>query len=329
MKDFSIVIASREVNEFPCKCGDKVKNNAASAPMGLWATLHSCEIDLENSGLDYDYSLMINGCEKPHPDTTNILYYMREAKKLAYFGKSKEALSPPLARQSAVENCDGKYLFFFDNHCLVKPGYFKRALEMMEKYEMDMLHSTTRFYSGQPDNFHYKLLLKKNFWAESVCTPTDPINPYKIACGGHGGFVVKRSAFNDVGGYKWDGFKGYGGEETYFDLKMWLMGKTNWIDPQLIHYHYAGNRGYSRHYTDDYFTNMLSVANIIGGNKWMNMVYENLSTKHFKMQTGKSMFDLMMDAEDISKEHAAWLAANRVRTLDEQLAYFDEHKIAY
>lgn len=329
MKDFSIVIAQREVNDFACKCGQRVNNQASSAPMGLWATIHSVEIDLENSGYDYDYALCVNGCDKPHPDTTNLLHYIEKAKKLAYFGKEKEALSPPLARQKAVDHCDGKYVFFFDNHCLVKPGYFKRALEMLEKYEMDMLHSTTRFYTGEADNFHYKLLLKKNFWAEAMVTPVDPINPYKIACGGHGGFVVKRSAFNDVGGFYWDGFKGYGGEETYFDLKMWMMGKNNWIDPQLIHYHYAGNRGYHRHYTDDYFTNMMAVANIIGGEKWMNIVYSNLSTKHFKMQTGKSMFDLLMDAEERSKVHAKWLAENRIRTLDEQLAYFAANNIAY
>lgn len=333
MKDFSIIIASREVNHFDCECGKKVKNYAASAPMGLWATVHSIASDLEDSGFDYDFSITVNGCDKdtgkPHPDTANLLYYLRDAHRLAYFGKFVEPMSPPLARQVAVENCDGKLLFFFDNHCLVKAGYFKRAVEMVEKYGMDMLHSTTSFYTGQPHNYHYKLLLKKNFWAESVVTPRDPENPYKVACGGHGGFVVVRKAFEEVGGYKWDGFKGYGGEETYFDLKMWLMGKTNWLDPKLIHYHYAGNRGYRRHYTDDYFINMMAVANIIGGEKWMQTVYSNLSTKHFKMLTDKSMYDLMAEAEARSKEHAAWLASKRVRTLDELLTYFDANNVAY
>jgi glycosyltransferase involved in cell wall biosynthesis len=331
VKDFSIVIAHREVNTLDCKCGEKVHNGACSGPMGLWTTLHSIESDLEDSSFDYDYSIYLNGVgKKLHPDTFNLLYYLGAQKKLTYKETSSAPVSAPTARQTAVEHCDGKYIFFFDNHIIVKPGYFKRAIEMMERYDMDMLHSTARFFAGQPDTYHYCLHLERNFWAEAAMADraTSLTDPYRIAAGGHGGFVVRRKLWEEIGGY-WSGFEGYGGEEMYFDLKAALLDKKNWIDPKLIHYHYAGNRGYFRHYSDDFFINMMSCANIIGGQKWLDIVQGSFACNYFKVRTGASIFELGMQAYERSRDHAKWLDGIRKRSLDEQLALFKEQHIAH
>jgi hypothetical protein len=328
-KDFSIIIAHRDINTIECSgCHKKLGNTASSAPLGLWATIHSIESDLEGSGFDYDYSIVVNGVEKEHPDTFNLLWYVNDAKKLALRRRLDEPVAPPLARQMAVEESTGKVLFFFDSHILVHKGYFKRAFESMDKYGMDMLHSTTRFFLGSPDTFHYNLHLQRNFWAEASLTPPDANNPYRIAAGGHGGFVVPRSIWNEVGGYGWEGFKGYGGEEMYFDLKMALLGKNNWLDPKLVHYHYAGNRGYQRHYTDEFFVNMMGVANIIGGSEWMETVQKSFADHYLKMKTKRTIFDLMLEAEEKSRDHAAWMQSKRLRTLDEQLLWFKQNNIA-
>lgn len=330
LKDITIIVAHRDVNEFPCtSCSDgKAINAAASAPLGLWATLHSCMEDLSNTGFSYEIRVITNGTEKPHSDTRNVLHWLNQTKYLTFSEHSIDPLSPPVARQRATVGATGKYLFFFDNHILVKPGYFKRAIESMEKYNMDMLHSTTRFFFGEKDCYHYTLRLEKNFWAES-CFEKQRDEPYRIACAGHGGFIVRRDVWEEVGGYNWPNFKGYGGEEIYFDLKMWLLGKNNWVDPQLLHYHFAGNRGYPRHYTDDFFVNMLGVANIIGGEKWLYKVQKNFTKNYFKVNTGMTIFDLMVEAKSRSKEHAAWLTEKRQLTLDELLVYFKDNSIAH
>jgi hypothetical protein len=190
-----------------------------------------------------------------------------------------------------------------------------------------MLHSSTRFFAGEKPVYHYQLRLERNFWAEGASEQTDDENPYRILAGGHGGFVVRRDIWNKVGGY-WDGFVGYGGEEMYFDLKMALLGYENWIDPKMIHYHFAGHRGYNRHYTDDFFINMMACANIIGGSEWMMKVYQSFVAKYPKMKTGKTMFDLLMVAEERSKDHAEWLASIRLLTLDELLASARQAKIS-
>jgi glycosyltransferase involved in cell wall biosynthesis len=319
VSDVSIIIAHREHDEA----------KASAYPLGLWMTLQSCMQDLEGSGIDYSFSIVTNGVERLHSDTTNVLHWTQEkAKKVEYLEHLPFVCPPPVARQTAIENSTGKILFLFDNHIMVKPGYFKRALESMEKYNMDMLHSTTRFFQGEKDCYHYKLRLAKNFWGEADDSPMFP-EPYLIAVGGHGGCVIRRDAFDAVGGYQWGGWDGYGGEETYFDLKMWLLGRKVWLDPELLHYHYAGNRGYKRHYTDEFFINMMSVANIIGGEDWLYKVQDSFATNYMKMKSDKNMYDLMMIAQDKSAYHAEWLASKRECTLDELLEFFKQAKIAH
>jgi hypothetical protein len=133
--------------------------------------------------------------------------------------------------------------------------------------------------------------------------------------------------WREVGGY-WKGFTGYGGEEMYFDLKMAMLDKTNWVDPLVVHYHYAGKRPYERHYSADYYKNMMMCANIIGGEDWLNTIYQSFRYK-FPQPRAVKMFDLLMQASDESRERKHWLDGRKLRTLDEQLALFKEQGIAH
>jgi hypothetical protein len=297
--------------------------------MGLWATVHACIADLEDTDLSYNFCIVSNGEQVLDQEARQVLWFLDKAGKLKYSLHHIEPLAPPTARQLATEQADGEFLFFFDNHCLVKHGYFKRAISKMKEGGLDMLHSTTRFYLGDKDNYHYKLTLKKNFWASAEQNKPETTEPYRIAAGGHGGFVVRRSVWEEVGGYGPIGlYEGYAGEELYFDLKMWRLGKQNWLDPQLLHYHYAGNRNYPRHYTDDYFRNMLMTAHIIGGKTWMYDVQESF-TNHYprQMKSEATIFDLMEQAEKRSQSHADWLNKHSVKSLDELLAWFPTQNI--
>lgn len=319
MRDFDIVIAHR---------GDA---------MGLWLTIHSCEIELANSKYDYRYLICANGEENSkhrcgsdygsvNVDLARILDFVKKSGKMGFVEVLQESIAPPTARQIATEHSDAKYLFFFDNHCMVNKGYFDRALYSFEKYGMDLLHSTTIFFAGEVAAYEYKLKLESNFWAESANFAKDEYRPYRIAAGGHGGFAVKQDVWREVGGY-WKGFKGYGGEEMYFDLKMAMLDKTNYLDPLMVHYHYAGQRGYTRHFTSDFYKNMMMCANLIGGNKWLDKVYESFSTK-YPQPKEKPLFETYMEAESGSRQHSLEIAAMQKRTLDEQLKFFRDNDIS-
>ncbi len=293
--------------------------------MGLWATIASCEMALKNKPFSYSYIIVANGDKELASDMYKGLDFLRTDKKIGRLIITPHPMSPPSARQYGTYSGAGKYLFFFDNHCLVEPDYFERALTKMNEYGIEMLHSTTKFHPGAPPMYSYKMSLATNFWvSEPYFTAHNKREPYRVAMGGHGGFAVSRKLWEEVGGY-WTGFSGYGGEEPYFDLKLWLLGKEVWLDPKMIHHHFPGERGYARHYTDDFYRNMLMCANIIGGEEWVWKLYDSFNRS--SKSRGKEMYEILMDAIPASQQHAQQLAAKRVRTLDEQLEWFTANNI--
>jgi hypothetical protein len=312
-EDFNIVIAHR------------------GPAMGLWMTVQSCEEELKNSKFNYSYIVVVNG-EPTIPRNVLLMFEaLQKTQKLREVVHHIPALSPPSARQLGTESAVGKYIFFFDNHCIVSRGYFDRAIDQMEALNADMIHSTTQYYMGDTKGYEYPLtLLERIFWAvETVPAPASYTDPYRIAIGGHGGWLVRRSTFEEVGGYGPIGlFEGWAGEESYFDLKMALFGKTNYLDPALIHYHFPDSeRGYDRHYSADYCRNLMIAANCIGGLEWVDKVAQYFSTD---FNTSRHDIPALKElAVTRSNRHAEWVRQHRIRSLEEQLEYFKEHNVAH
>lgn len=300
--------------------------------LGLWATVESCINELNGSGYDYNFVVVVNG-EEETLEHKKSKFYLGHTGHLRDWIHRNDAMSPPSARQLGTETANGKLLFFLDNHCLPNRGYFDRAVKQLKRDDVDMIHSTTAYYSGFDLGYHYKLCLERNFWGTGSFEPQDKENPYRVAMGGHGGFAIRRAVWNEVGGY-WMGFRGYGGEEPYFDLKMWLLGKQVWLDPKMIHHHFAGERPYPRHFSDDYYRNMLMCANIIGGQKWMYRVYNSFSENplRWKPKDGAEtvpLYDILTDAYETSRGRADWLAKLRGQTLDELIEQFAHNAVAH
>jgi hypothetical protein len=303
---------------------------ARGNPLGLWATIHSCEEDLSKAGFDYNYVIVTNGERNP-PETRVTIEELRRSGRLLKHVHSEEPLTPPAARRLGVEESDGKLLFFFDNHCLVSRDYFKRAVLDFEHYNMDVLHSATVFQKGSGTTYHYHLSLEYNFWGRTYGIPQDELRPYLAACSGHGGFAVRREVWDALDGYGPDSvLSGYGGEETIFDLKAWRYGFKVHIDPKLVHYHYPGARGYSRHFTDDYYRNLLTSALVIGGEKWMYKVFHSFATDttHMRANFKGEWYDVLTDAYTRGAEYARHVDANSKMSLDELLLWFRTNQVA-
>jgi hypothetical protein len=296
--------------------------------LGVWATIHACEVELEGSPYSYEYVLCVNG-EPLDEDLKIITNKLALQNKLGDLLHSLRPLSPPSARQLASESAVGEYLFFFDNHCIPSRGYFDRAIKQMVERDMDCLHSTTQYYVGEC-HYHYKLTLEADFWVDSLMVAKDYEDPYRIAMAGHGGFVIKRSLFNEIGGYgPLEMFQGWAGEESYFELKLGLLGKSNWLDPKLKHFHFSTEkRGYSKTNSDDYYRNLMVAANVIGGKAWLDRVYKNFQEAP-KQPTGVTIGELYQSAEERSRSHAEWLASKRLYTLDELLEKFNNDGTAH
>lgn len=294
--DFDIVIAHR------------------GNPLGLWMTVHSIVADLEGSPYKYGFSIVDNGDEQ-NEDLLRMVKWLGAAGLMTDYIHHKEPLAPPTARQFGTERCKGKYIFFFDNHCVPMKGYFKRALHTMRSGTIAVLHSTTVYNMGEPPQYEYDLTLEQNFWATEHRMKKQNMDAYPVLIGGHGGFVVRRDVWEAVHGYGRIGlFRGWGGEESYFDLKCWLLGHQVYLDPQLIHYHHGSRqRSYDRHYSADYWRNLLMVAYIIGGEPWSEKVYMNCKAALPNMK------ELYLSASLQGEEERLSLEASRVTTLDELL----------
>jgi hypothetical protein len=286
-------------------------------PMGLWATVHGCESAmLSYASHKYSYVIVANGMDEI-PENTFFLKEGLEAQgKLSAFIHVKSPLAPPEARQLGADAATGEILFFFDNHCIPEYGYFEEMLAYMDKY--DLLHSTTQYWTGKYKHYHYPLTLEDNFWVTNPAEHPVNLTAYDCACGGAGGFAVRKAAFDSAGGYGHVGlFKGWGGEETYLDLKLWMFGFRVGVNPFALHWHYASQRSYDRHNTPEFYQNLMTAAYVLGGDKWLDKVAASFDKPEFK------------DIITSRKEHRDWIAANAKYTLDEVLEKFKREGIAH
>lgn len=310
-RDFTIVIAHR------------------GPVLGLWATIESCEAQLADSDFRYDYAVVHNGEAKEDQELQTVHHHLAKSGKLLDWVFNPNPMSPPDARQLATESADGKYCFFLDNHVLLAPNYFASAVKTFETTGADTVHSVTRFFCGELSHLEYKLKLETNFWGESrMVDKVQETEPYRIAVGGHGGFAVRRETWERLGGYGPPTlFQNYSGEECYWDLKLAMHGGTNWLDPKMIHHHWSGKRPYERHFSDDYYKNLMICAYVIGGQYWIDKVF---TTFEHSAKTGPTpIYTLYEDAIHHSRPHKDLLERTRVRTLEQQLDYFREHNIPF
>jgi hypothetical protein len=319
--------------------------------VGLLMTLMTCEDALKETNLNYRYIIVANGVADSGPEREGLDGALEFLDKTGR-GKVLEtpASSPPAARNAGVSAGSGDLLFFFDNHCYVDKNYFTSAVKTFESRNADSVRGITVFTNprnpsgGSKNHYHYGHDLEKTFlgrWSEippvtllpaalihSLRSNDRRAPAYRIASSGHGAFAVKRTTWDEVGGY-WDGFVGFGGEETYFDFKLALMGKTIWLDPNMSHEHFLlGQKSYK--VWAELAENLLVVANVIGGTHWAerNAAYFHSGNVLHGGQD-KQYYDAMLRrAIDRSEDHAKWLASKRVRTLEEQLELFKAEHVA-
>lgn len=207
-------------------------------PLGLWATLHACQALSD----DCEYLVLVNGQEKS--ETHHLLESHLEAKVIHV----PNELPPPIARDCLAREAKGDLLFFFDDHVLPVGKYFSSAAALFaKKKKLALLHSSYQPYSGGDRYFHFvpdSEMPTKGDYSKKPLSKT----AYPCISGPHGGFVARKSAWKEVGGYgNW--FQGFGGEEAYLGLKFRKAGWEVALDPAMLFYHFScrpETRGYDK-----------------------------------------------------------------------------------
>ena len=210
-------------------------------PINLWFTTTAIDLQMEELDVSYEYRIVSHG--NTYAEVAPYIQQIKSASLLGSWQHFTERLGSDTARQRASVGAKGQILYFSEDHILIGPLYFKQALAHFN--HVDALHTGLKQFTADTKNYHYVLNGLHNFVGIGESSvPLDPFKPYRIAIGNHGSFFVRRDVFEEVGGYGPEGLHpGYCGEEQYFDLKLALLDKTNWLDPVMTHYHYTERAG--------------------------------------------------------------------------------------
>lgn len=302
-------------------------------PLGVWCSIESICQEAEIAGLNFGFAVVTNGEEFLEPDTRQILALLKASGRLDYHRHEKLPMTPQAARDECVKNTDSELIFFADNHILLSPMFFKRAVLDIEKYDCKVLHSSTTYYYNDVTCYHYKIKPYADFWATSETLIENEFKPYKIAAAGHGAFFVNRKTYNDLDFYYLSsGFTQYAGEEISSCFSATMRDVDIWLDPRLLHRHFAAaTRNYARHHVESFYKNLFSCAFIITDETADNYVFKML--QHFnkvsKPVLRKPMYDIMIEAKDRSEPFRQWFNQRKLRTFEEQLKLFDARGIPY
>lgn len=256
-----------------------------------------------------------------------------------------------LAANKAAEIATGRYLAFMDSHVVLSPNIFEECIKVMNCNDsVGMVHSPItwtgvpydanfnfipnqrcyqyRYKEGTPGGEWY---LHQHFHGVYNHTMVSP-RPYPIAGCGHGFYMVKRKVWEHIGGYH-TGQRAYGGREAFVTFKMWLFGYRNFTVPTTNHCHYNGRRLYE--WTDEngslgndvWLRNSMMQAYSIGGDKWLDKIYEKFKSKRgVKAPIIKKLRD---EAFAASQEERKFVEHNQMYEFDELFKVWDDGKVYY
>ena len=240
----------------------------------LWATIASARADLETSPLEWEIIAVVS---QPFPPL--VYHIAREDMATVVFA---DALSPQAARHEGVARSKGETIFFLDAHVIVPDGFFCQMLGDMKRTGAAMMHSPHRFLGRTA--YGFRVGWDEYLWStETIREAPAGSNPYKVAIMGHGACAIRRDAYLKAGGY-WQELKGFGGEETQLNLKLWLMGMQCWATPRTHHWHYLpqGERHNETLFRDrDFVRNYLMIAAAYAGVNQVISSYDALRRLHW------------------------------------------------
>lgn len=243
--------------------------------IGLWATVAAAKTDLELSDIWPNEIIIVENSDEPSLTASEIGYW--GLARVFFPGKTFQ--SPQAARNFGFQHSTGEIVFFLDSHVIVPSGFFRTVLEDMEKTRADLMHSPYR-YSGNVLTFEPDIDWNGFLWYKKHNgEPAYNSKPYQVAIGNHGGVAVRRESFSQVGCY-WGWLKGFGGEESELNLKLWFLGKSCWITPRTYHWHYlcrdARRNDENMLAAFDWTRNFLGINFCFGGEAQMHAAYTAL-----------------------------------------------------
>lgn len=191
-----------------------------------------------------------------------------ELNYLRYPGK----LSHWQAKNYAISQSSGKFLWFCDSHCIPGRGAVIEALNYYRNnHELlnGSLHLPLTYHILESKKLIYKLNVNRPTGSVhySFSSYIDKPLPYEVPCMSTCGMMISRKLFDEI--KAWPHTLGiYGGGENYINFVMAVMGKKKWIMPGKPLHHHGEKRGYAWNH-DDHVRNRMIAIYCAGGEKWL------------------------------------------------------------
>jgi glycosyltransferase involved in cell wall biosynthesis len=171
--------------------------------------------------------------------TDNTLLTLRELsaqfKKITLISHDRN-LGGASARNTAINNCPDGYIFCLDSDNLLVPGSLKRLIDFAEENKADIsAFRELHFFSGSPSNItHLWRYPAGQFkFADYIAGSVVP--------GASGNYLYKKSAWQDVGGYR----TGSGALDSWvFGLDLLASGKKMYVSNDGFYLHRYGLQSY-------------------------------------------------------------------------------------
>ena len=190
----------------------------------------------------------------------------------------REKLSHWNAKNHAVQNSSGEFLFFCDAHCAVSRDALYRAFKLYQYSHKDLhgtLHLPLTYQILEWHKLIYKLVVDEKIGKVhySFSSYKEDEHPYEVPCMSTCGMMITRKMYDELGG--WPPALGiYGGGENFINFASATLGFKKWIMPGGPLYHHGDRRGYAWNGTD-FIRNRMIANFMFGGRDWLDRIANN------------------------------------------------------
>lgn len=185
---------------------------------------------------------------------------------------------PARKRNLGAYVAKGKYLAIFDDDVEIEPDCLFKMLEHVKAESIDMVYGKLH-KADEPNRFDEAggyMTYTGFIWSragQNIVDNGQYDSTVKILAGKSASCMLKKSAFDDVGGF--DESFGILGEETDLSWRLWLKGYRVWFLPCAVGIHYFNTRFKP---PQKYYTSERVQFN--GTRNYLTMLIKNLGASH-------------------------------------------------
>jgi len=228
--------------------------------------------------------------------------------------KYEDKLSHWQAKNLAVSQSTGKFLWFCDAHCAVRRDSLYKMYSYYKEHYED-LNGTLHL----PLSYHileWRKLLYKLVWEPKVgnihysfTAYREGDKPYRMPCMSTCGMMMTRELYDELGG--WPTELGiYGGGENFINFTLAVLGKNINIFPGDQLCHHGDKRGY-HWYGDDYARNRCIANYMFGGVDLARTLMDN------RRGSRRVLYQIFNNVLDTCEEQRKMIEAKQVMTIED------------